>query len=319
MKRTILMTLILTFLVSLFAGCAASGAGLTSPQQTTGAPVGTTAPIEAPTKEATTTPTLPGMIETAYDYPIRRGMAGWDEMTTKEKALACQIPNETVKAMTTPALLETLYGYPRWEEVFSKAMIGSVVPQLSISHFVRDLNIGQELQSRDDLKEWINALDPSKFAVRSIMSAEEIEAADYCYAAAVDQLPYYDETVYTYPVTPESPEWATMTEAEKIAACQIPEDILDRLSPNALKTTMLNYPLLADAAAADDPQAAIKKAMESSNGIAELATRPYLAVALAGSDPSSIAGYAKGYSAHALDAYNDFVKTLADRTGKMDP
>ena len=48
---------------------------------------------------------------------------------------------------------------------------------------------------------------------------------------------------YEYPLTPEDPEWKTIQlKDEKVAKCQIPENILKRMTTLALLETVLYYP-----------------------------------------------------------------------------
>ena len=309
MKQIVCITLLFSMLLCLFSGCAASGAGATTPQQTTQPPAGTTAPAATTTPttvpaEYATYPAVPDMINIAYEYPARRGVEGWDTMTAQQQALACQIPDETVKAMTTPALLETLYAYPRWKELHSKAVISSMTVALSIYNASRKLNVGQELQSRADLQEWIDILDPKQFASRSTMTNEDIEMADFCYAYIIVFLPYGNETPYDYPITPESPEWATMTTDEKIAACQIPEDILATMSTDALNTTLVNYPLLADAAKDANPAEALRQAIATCNGFQERGERPALNLILSNYIYDKLAAHTKSYQGLVMDILN---------------
>ncbi len=50
---------------------------------------------------------------------------------------------------------------------------------------------------------------------------------------------------YDYPIKPGSPEWkALCSTQQKVDCCQIPENILKRMTTEALVETVLNYPLL---------------------------------------------------------------------------
>ncbi len=52
------------------------------------------------------------------------------------------------------------------------------------------------------------------------------------------------DTPYEYPIVPGTSEWAELEDfPSKIEACQIPENILNNISTEALVETVLNYPL----------------------------------------------------------------------------
>lgn len=52
-------------------------------------------------------------ITTAYEYPIVPGMEEWKQLDSHVKKLeACQIPEDILENLTTPALVETVMNYP---------------------------------------------------------------------------------------------------------------------------------------------------------------------------------------------------------------
>ena len=81
--------------------------------------------------------------------------------------------------------------------------------------------------------------------------------------------------VYKYPITKESDEWQNFsTKAERLEACQIPEDILSDISTSDLVDTVLNYPLLGTSFFCfDSEEAAYKGLYEDFNGLRELLLR----------------------------------------------
>lgn len=82
------------------------------------------------------------------------------------------------------------------------------------------------------------------------------------------------DTPYIYPVTPEKKEWKNLkTHEEKVAACQIPEDILNSLTTEALIETVKNYPLAVDMYAYNSVQEGYQVLKEQFNGIKELSSR----------------------------------------------
>ena len=65
---------------------------------------------------------------------------------------------------------------------------------------------------------------------------------------AVPALNVYDiDEPYVYPIVPGTPEWVALdSRVTKGQVCQIPEDILSRMTTSALLETVLDYPLLGD-------------------------------------------------------------------------
>lgn len=81
---------------------------------------------------------------------------------------------------------------------------------------------------------------------------------------------------WDYPVKPGTPEWATfLTHAEKVAAIQVPEDVLNALTTEELVEVCLNYPLYGDIFAYNSLQDGLRQnILVCSNGIRELYRRP---------------------------------------------
>jgi hypothetical protein len=79
---------------------------------------------------------------------------------------------------------------------------------------------------------------------------------------------------YFYPVQPGTPEWSKLTSLdEKIAACQVPEDILKRLTTKALVDTIMTYPLMGNDVFYIDPQSGLEENFAHANCVQELYTR----------------------------------------------
>ena len=79
---------------------------------------------------------------------------------------------------------------------------------------------------------------------------------------------------YEYPLTPEDPEWKTIQlKDEKVAKCQIPENILKRMTTLALLETVLNYPYFKDYITFDNYEIAARMMEENFNGFASLLQR----------------------------------------------
>ncbi|MGE5630092.1 MAG: hypothetical protein ACM3TR_03225 [Caulobacteraceae bacterium] len=79
---------------------------------------------------------------------------------------------------------------------------------------------------------------------------------------------------YQYPITPtNTEEWAKLTTlAEKKEACQIPLEIAENMTTEALIETVLSYPLLPPAALFNDPKTALDGYMDF-NALSELFSR----------------------------------------------
>ncbi|HUM66835.1 MAG TPA: hypothetical protein PLV32_13340, partial [Chitinophagaceae bacterium] len=55
-----------------------------------------------------------------YDYPIKPGSESWQALKThKEMVQVCQVPEEILQQLTTPALLETCLSYPLLMDVLA--------------------------------------------------------------------------------------------------------------------------------------------------------------------------------------------------------
>jgi len=98
---------------------------------------------------------------------------------------------------------------------------------------------------------------------------------------------------YDYPIKPGTDEWKAFgSHEEMLKACQIPEELLHRMSTTGLVETVLNYPLSADWLAYDSFEIGIEHVREQFNGLSELLSRNDAGVALIASyqtvDPGTI-------------------------------
>lgn len=85
---------------------------------------------------------------------------------------------------------------------------------------------------------------------------------------------YTIDTAYVFPITSDSPEWdELLTLSDMLAACQIPEEILSRLTNEALLETIANYPLGVNLFAYGDAETCYNKVKQQFNGLAELDRR----------------------------------------------
>jgi hypothetical protein len=85
---------------------------------------------------------------------------------------------------------------------------------------------------------------------------------------------YSVDQPYTYPIEPGTNAWAeTGNHADRVQACQIPEDILGNMTTEALLETVLNYPHLLDMYAYDSTQYGFERVTAGFNGLQELLDR----------------------------------------------
>ncbi|RHJ90841.1 T9SS type A sorting domain-containing protein [Parabacteroides bouchesdurhonensis] len=81
--------------------------------------------------------------------------------------------------------------------------------------------------------------------------------------------------VYDFPVKPGSAMWNNFeTHQQMLDACQIPENVLSKMSTEDLVTTCLNYPLSIDCFAYDNEVKGVQAVSQQFNGFRELLQRP---------------------------------------------
>jgi hypothetical protein len=86
---------------------------------------------------------------------------------------------------------------------------------------------------------------------------------------------------YDYPIKPGTDEWKAFgSHEEMLKACQIPEELLHRMSTTALVETVLSYPLIGDWLAYNTPEMGIEHVSEQFNGLSELLGRNDVGVGL---------------------------------------
>lgn len=82
------------------------------------------------------------------------------------------------------------------------------------------------------------------------------------------------ETPYQYPITPADEAWVDFkTSQEMYDACQIPDNVLTRMTTEALLETVLNYPFLGTYKCYDDCETAAGYLCGQFNGLEELLAR----------------------------------------------
>ncbi len=99
----------------------------------------------------------------------------------------------------------------------------------------------------------------------------ESTPADF-YTADVEE--WFDsEGSYTYPITPSDPIWHEMSYGEWVAACNMPQEVVDTLSTEELVSAALDYPLKMDYLFFNSHAAGIQHFQEKSNVYRELFER----------------------------------------------
>lgn len=83
-----------------------------------------------------------------------------------------------------------------------------------------------------------------------------------------------DPLAWDYPIKPGTPEWARLSSnAEKVAVCQIPEEVIASLTTKQLLDVSLAYPLLPDVYAFENIENGINKLFDDFNGLRALSQR----------------------------------------------
>ena len=77
-----------------------------------------------------------------------------------------------------------------------------------------------------------------------------------------------------YPITPDSPEWKTMSSSDAYAACNMPKEYAESLSSDDLSKYVGNYPFLGDIMMFNSLEDGINTLKEKSIVIGELFSRP---------------------------------------------
>ena len=82
----------------------------------------------------------------AYEYPVKPGTDAWRAFTTHEEMLkACQIPESTLRAISTEGLVETVLNYPLYNDVLAYNS-----PQQGFDAISSEFNGIMELLNRKD-------------------------------------------------------------------------------------------------------------------------------------------------------------------------
>jgi hypothetical protein len=82
------------------------------------------------------------------------------------------------------------------------------------------------------------------------------------------------KTAWDYPVKPGTEQWKKLeNNAQKVAVCQMPADLLSDISTKDLTAICLQYPLLYDVLAFNNINSGLKKLFSDFNGIRELSKR----------------------------------------------
>ena len=80
--------------------------------------------------------------------------------------------------------------------------------------------------------------------------------------------------IWDYPIKPKTEEWKTLKNHKaQVAACQIPEPILQQCNAEDLATLCMNYPLLYNVFYFNDKKEGVKKLFSEFNGIRAFSKR----------------------------------------------
>lgn len=106
-----------------------------------------------PYKDASAEPDNDTHAEGAYVYPILSGTQEWIDLgSTPARRAACQVPEELLSEMSTPALLKTAEDYPFLIDFWAFDR-----PEWGAEHVVNISNAWQALLEREDLQQAVDA------------------------------------------------------------------------------------------------------------------------------------------------------------------
>lgn len=291
-RNVTILFVIIALLTAVFAGCAASQPQINS---TTAAPTTTNAPTTAATTVPETTAVPTTVPSAAYVYPVLPGTDAWNALGSHAEMLAvCQIPEDILCRLTTKALLETVLDYPLMGDMHAYSTM-----ELGFLRVRDQFNGLQELVSRPDAGAVTDA-----FSFAGTRWEEESLVVGAFNAIVKYGLTYYIEEVYVYSIT-------TGTDAELIAAYQVPEELLRHMTDYCLVSTVANHPLITRVLEDGFDQAAYDALCESINCLGELENRSNtIGLTIIGhmGDPTGIAEY-------ALEYYSDVLGVIYDMRG----
>jgi len=195
----------------------------------------------------------------AYIYPTYPGDENWEafwkeisEVASEEApplSLARQrmnIPEEILQEMSTEALVMTVRDYPLMTYAMDINTPGE--PKLMFES-LRDFNAVQELFQREDALETMEAQ-------LALLKEEKVEGSAFIH---LQKLAYMEGIIeelrdegigysitepYDFSVVTEQPGWGHGSNEEKLAKCNLPEELLPEMSTEALIETIFNHPLI---------------------------------------------------------------------------
>lgn len=87
--------------------------------------------------------------------------------------------------------------------------------------------------------------------------------------------PYTIDTPYEYPYVPGTQEWIDLGNTHaRYEASQVPEEVLEHMTTDALLLTVLDYPFLSDMYAYNNMKMGYNAVKTSFNGLREFESRP---------------------------------------------
>lgn len=82
-----------------------------------------------------------------YEYPLKPGTHEWSILSSSEIITACQIPDSTLKIISTEGLIESVLTFPLFAEIY----LSSLNTQAGFNAFYENFNGIRELLRRNDV------------------------------------------------------------------------------------------------------------------------------------------------------------------------
>ena len=129
----------------------------------------------------------------------------------------------------------------------------------------------QKEEQNMKLKKWISLFLIAIFLCTYSGAIVQVSAAEQ----DNQEEEYTINAPYEYPIKPGTEEWKLITSRiERAEKCQIPEDILSRMTTEALAKTVLEYPFMVDMYAWNTTSIGYQVIKSEFNGLQELEMRP---------------------------------------------
>jgi|GEM_PF-3314623 hypothetical protein len=173
------------------------------------------------------------------------------------------------------------YKAGRRRKMMRIAGIAAVVAVVGMSvalyyHYRKDHNDPSEINTQDDEGKGGSGLKLISHEKQGIT----LPSVETVYAEYPDEDKSIGESYfpngyegYCYPVLPRMSTWPYGNHQTMIDVCRIPDDLLGKMSTNALVQTVIAYPLFVDVLAYDSVRIGFEVIRNTCNGLAELSKR----------------------------------------------